>query len=360
LKRENLAAHLRERIAALPGGTRLPSVRSLMARHHLSLQTVHAALRQLAAEDLIYSKRGSGSFVKWKDEQKLILLHRSNHHSPYEEAKETHLRSCIEAERWHLHVRRYDKPALLNVEEAISDCRASAHILAQDIAAMTAPLVSALAGCKVPVILMDREENGLPFHSVASNDQQILSLLVEHLVHLGHRHFALLVNEPDFPEIRQRRQLFQDALAARKLPPGIFIECETQPGESSPHKAYSTLSTCLAKNGPLPFSALLVASAAGGPGALRAFHERGIRVPKDCSIACCGWDPGANLLIPSLTTAGTSESIWGQWMVRLLKQIFRDTKHISAVRLPVELNLGESTGPAPGKVRQARHNGGRR
>src|ERR1700712_5269302 len=48
---------------ALPPGSRLPSVRELMARHRASPVTVQRALSQLAGEGLVVPRPGRGTFV---------------------------------------------------------------------------------------------------------------------------------------------------------------------------------------------------------------------------------------------------------------------------------------------------------
>jgi DNA-binding transcriptional MocR family regulator len=59
-----IAAVLRDRIAAAPPGTRLPSTRALVAQHRVSPVTVQKALRDLTAQGLIESRPGVGTFVR--------------------------------------------------------------------------------------------------------------------------------------------------------------------------------------------------------------------------------------------------------------------------------------------------------
>ncbi|MFD1938989.1 PLP-dependent aminotransferase family protein [Nonomuraea mangrovi] len=58
-----IAAMLREEIAARQPGDRLPSSRELMRRHGVSPVTVSRAIGQLAAEGRVITKPGSGAFV---------------------------------------------------------------------------------------------------------------------------------------------------------------------------------------------------------------------------------------------------------------------------------------------------------
>lgn len=58
-----LAAELRRHVAALRPGDRLPSSRALMNRHQVSPVTVARAIGALAAEGLVVTRPGSGTFV---------------------------------------------------------------------------------------------------------------------------------------------------------------------------------------------------------------------------------------------------------------------------------------------------------
>ena len=61
--KEQIAARLRERIAAGQLGPRLPSLVTLAAEFGVSQMTMQRALDILKAEGLIYSQPGRGTFV---------------------------------------------------------------------------------------------------------------------------------------------------------------------------------------------------------------------------------------------------------------------------------------------------------
>lgn len=350
-KYEELADTLRKKVTLMASGARLPSVRSLMKRYNLSLQTVNAALKKLEEENLISPKRGSGIYVSDSRMVKFILLHRSRHPSPYEDLKENVLHRAITAAGWHLVISRHE--AIVEDDPSLfPEPKACAHLVTQDLANLKLGLLHQLLQQKVPVIVLDRESELHGLDHISSNDQQMFILLIKKLRNLGHLHFAMLVNEPEYKEVQRRKQLFLEVLEMLDLPPGIAIECHTQPGQQSSKMAYQGLKTYVEeRGGDLPFTALIVASTAGGAGALRAFYEMKIKVPEQCSVAICGYDTENALCIPSLTDAGTPPELWGEGVVRLLNQRFnQDLTPSLGVKLPVELTLRESISTVPARA----------
>lgn len=60
---ERIARSLRQRVAAAPAGTRLPSVRELMREHSSSPVTIQRAINQLVREGRLQTRPGDGTFV---------------------------------------------------------------------------------------------------------------------------------------------------------------------------------------------------------------------------------------------------------------------------------------------------------
>jgi len=349
---EQLADVLRERISLLPSGSRLPSVRSLIKRHSVSLPTVQAALSMLENENLLVKKKRSGTFVSDKRSVKFIILHRCRSPSVVSDEMEMSLLAALGAEGWQMYSKRHALEGN-NFKAAdtydTAELRACAHIVTDELTNLRYGLLPGLLTQKVPVVIMGREAGDIGVDYVSGDERQIMFSLLKHLRALGHERFGLLVNEPtSFQMIVKRMELFQSALRVFDLPEGTIIDCHTQPGERSPVLAYDGLKRFLSQSKrELPFTALLVASAAGGPGALRAMHEAGVRVPQDCSVATIGLGQNGGLLIPSLTEAGDPPGAVGETIVKLLKMRFTgNDAETLALRVPVTLYARESVGLA--------------
>lgn len=347
-KYEELAHILKEKILRLASGTRLPSVRSLMKRYNLSLQTVNAALKKLEIENLIITKRGSGIYVSDQRTVKLIVLHRSVAPSLYEDAKEACIRQSVVESGWYLETRRHEVASKEIHHPFAPEPKACAHLVTQDLANLRFGLLNQLLQQNVPLVVLGRETDTFHVDYVTTNDQQILRVLVKHLRSLGHTRLALLVNEPSsYFEIKRRIEYFNETIELMDLPSGLVIDCNVQPGEKTTRAAYFGLKRFLEElphGADLPFTGLIVTSTTGGSAALRVFHEKGIRVPQQCSLASFEAEDKNEFSIPSITDAGTPIGLWGPWVVRALQQRFSgDPTPSLGYKLPVELFAREST-----------------
>lgn len=347
-KYETLARLLREKALRLPSGSRLPSVRSLMLTHKVSIQTVGLAVKVLEAEGIISSRHGSGLYVSENIlKLRTILFHVGSYPSPNLIAKQLSLERAVQSAGWQFKIQGHD---VMRIKERLPEIPvASAHIINANAINIHSSLINSILEQKVPTLILGRESGPLNVDYITSNDFQLLNYIIKHLRDLGHRHLALLINEPEFFEIEKRKQLFAEILELLDLPPAIFIPTGVAAGENSAQAAYTGLRKyLLSRRSRLPFTALVCASAEGGIGALRAFHEAGVKVPANCSLACFGLDPNNSLCVPSITGAGTSVADWGTGAVRMLQQRFKgDKSPCLGVQLPSSLSVQESTAPPP-------------
>ncbi len=338
-----LADTLRARINTAASGSRLPSVRALMKRYSMSMQTVILALKQLEEESLIVRRHGSGIYVSDKRSIRYIVYHRTNYPSQNNDIKEFSLMKAVQAAGWFLTVRRHD-----NIEGGVMpEPKACAHIVNQDIAFSNTTVLDQILLQKVPVVFLGREPGEHEVDYVTGDDWKYLSLLVNHFKQLGHIHFAFLQNEPPFYEIVHRSQLLQEILKMQKLPPATIIDCQTKIGEHSAQKGYQALSDYLKSNRKsLPFTVLLTASEHAGLAALRAFHDNGVCVPQQCSVGTFGCKIENNWTIPSLTDSGAHADDWGKSIVKVLNARFGgDPAPSFGVHVPCYLTVRESSGP---------------
>ncbi|GAA0825899.1 LacI family DNA-binding transcriptional regulator [Streptosporangium amethystogenes subsp. fukuiense] len=161
----------------------------------------------------------------------------------------------------------------------------------------------------IPVVAVEGGHSGDV--SVVSVDQvHGARLATRHLLDLGHETVWHIGGPPDWLEVEGRIEGWRDVLVAagRPIP-------EPLPGDWSPRSGYEAGLRLAAVPG---VTAVFVANDQMALGALRAFAERGVRVPEQISIV--GFDdiPESEFFTPPLTTVRQDFGAVGRWSIELL------------------------------------------
>ena len=167
--------------------------------------------------------------------------------------------------------------------------------------------------------------NGLPVVSIgyARHRENVTTLGIAnyggarqataHLLSLGHRRIAHITGSPEMYESQERQLGYAEALQEAGVAPDGTL---TAAGDWSSASGYgATLELVDHDSG---FTALFAQNDRMAMGAIRALHERGLRVPED--VAVVGFDdiPAAPYFCPSLTTVHHPFYKVGQAGARLL------------------------------------------
>lgn len=147
---------------------------------------------------------------------------------------------------------------------------------------------------KTPFVQMIAEF-GTAMPSVVLDQQYGSQLATRHLIDLGHRQIAEISGPRGNIDSKARHEGWLMALAECGLQPGPSV-----PGRFTVEGGYAAAETLLDSG--QPFSAIVSANDEMALGAIRALHERGLRVPDDISIV--GFDDVhfAAYAMPPLTT----------------------------------------------------------
>ncbi|MBC9031027.1 LacI family DNA-binding transcriptional regulator [Sphingomonas sp. JC676] len=136
-----------------------------------------------------------------------------------------------------------------------------------------------------------------PEHTVASNDCDVVTEAVNHLISLGHRRIGLIAGPHGFRSARERRKGFENALAAAdiKLPRSLIADGNYtfESGQAAADR--------LLDLSPRP-TAIFASNDEMAAAAMHAARRRGMEIPKDLSII--GFDDTAiaSHIWPPLTT----------------------------------------------------------
>lgn len=198
----------------------------------------------------------------------------------------------------------------------------------------------------IPVVWLEGAALSPTIHSVGVDNIRGGELAVEHLVALGHRHIGLISGPHHWLAAQHRLLGWQRAMAAAGLDPadGAMAEGDwTTPGGY--HAARSLLDRCPG------LTAIVAHNDNMALGAMRALHERGLRVPADVSIV--GYDdiPSAPYVDPPLTTVRQNLARVGQVAVDLLIEAGRDPALVRQEAVTPELIVRESSAPPAGAAR---------
>ncbi|MFK4100340.1 LacI family DNA-binding transcriptional regulator [Streptomyces sp. NPDC019531] len=201
-------------------------------------------------------------------------------------------------------------------------------------------VVEALAGLSlgVPVAVVMSGSGPNPVLGFVEVDQELgARLAVRHLLGLGHRHIAHLTGALRTFDARARVDGWQAELTAAGAE-GALLE-----GDFSAESGFRLAHRLCADGAGLP-TAVFAGNDQMAMGALAAFAERGVKVPRDVSLV--GFDDmkGAGYLVPALTTVRQDFAHLGGSAIELLVRMLGGEQP-ERQKLTPELVVRHSTAP---------------
>jgi len=183
--------------------------------------------------------------------------------------------------------------------------------------------------------------------SVVPNEEQAADLLVQHLMDLGHEHFAWAGGNKGSQRARSRMRAVESALHLRNasLDPKFCIDAESGNRRDGSQVAEALLQA--SGDGPVP-TAWICFNGVLARGAVTHLTSKGLKVPGDVSVAALDATRVCEEEHPTLTAASTSPERMGRVAAeRLLQE--KTERHLGFVDtvLPAEIQVRESTGKVP-------------
>lgn len=205
-------------------------------------------------------------------------------------------------------------------------------------------LLAYLLDKRIPVVSTYSALEDAPFPSVGIDNYAATTKVMDHLLALGHREFAMLSGPIQGNDRQQaRRRAFQDALsrAGIKGEPRILEHAQ---GYSLQYgvAAFRTL----VQQHP-EVTAVVCNSDGYGMAALLEANRMGIQVPQQMSITGFDDQEFAALLNPPLTTISVKADAMGDGAAQTLLKALEHGKTGEGQRLDATLVIRESTGKAP-------------
>lgn len=235
-------------------------------------------------------------------------------------------------------VHRHDLALLSRYAQLLSE-RGVEGIITVDTTVQDAPMLPtvAIAGHKklkgVTNIVLDHEHAAV--------------LALNHLKDLRHERIAFMRGNPISSDSKERWEAIERVATqiGIAIDPDLTIQIDTD--DPTPMLGYPVAKQLLARK--KPFTALFAYNDISAIGAIRAFHEVGLRVPQDISVM--GFDdiPGAAFNSPGLTTVRQPLNRMGEVAAQTLLDRIEGRKEFpSDIAIEPELVLRESTAKASG------------
>jgi LacI family transcriptional regulator len=196
------------------------------------------------------------------------------------------------------------------------------------------PLLAKLARVKIPAVLVDsvQPDERLPSLDEVNHDcRPAMQEAVSSLIRLGHKDIVLMINDSGTKLHVQRREAYEAALRAHKLPVNPQRIFAFSPNGEM---AYA-ITRSLLQNPPSPTAIVFAGGDELALGVLAGAQAEGKTVPKDLSVI--GYGDTLGFSIPPLSTVRVPWEQMGATAIQVLQERFQDPKApIKRVFLPCE------------------------
>ncbi|EHR63230.1 LacI family DNA-binding transcriptional regulator [Saccharomonospora cyanea] len=199
--------------------------------------------------------------------------------------------------------------------------------------------VNSLASAGCPVVLVDRELDGVRADAVLADNEQGAHIATKHLVEQGFERIACVTGPREYSTAAQRLSGYHAALteAGRDADESLVRFADFR--EPGGHAAMQSL-----LDGPKRPDAVFVANNLMTIGVLRCLTERRLSVPGDVGVV--GFDelPWAELVRPTITTVGQPTYEEGRVAAEaLVRRIKNPNAEPTRTVLPTHLHVRESS-----------------
>lgn len=179
-----------------------------------------------------------------------------------------------------------------------------------------AELDDIIATSAVPIVVLNRTLERHPECCFGVRHYDSARLIVDFIVHMGHKDVAFISGKPCSPTNRMRRLAWEDGLRQNGITPDDSLVIE---GDWSMESGYKAAGELLKRQ--CAFTAILAGNDDMALGAMKALHDNGYCIPGDISVA--GFDNArvSAFVSPALTTINIPLAAMAQQAVEHLLAI---------------------------------------
>ena len=150
---------------------------------------------------------------------------------------------------------------------------------------------------KTQLVVINRALDDEKLFSFGFDQEQVARLATNYLLDIGHKQVACITTPMSSSTGQKRLSAYKETLAEHGIE---VVDSLILEGESTTKSGYDATIKLL-DNG-TPFSAIFSCTDSMAIGAIRALHDRGIKVPEDISVIGIDGDPTADYIVPRLST----------------------------------------------------------
>jgi len=197
----------------------------------------------------------------------------------------------------------------------------------------------------VPVVVVNAEPAAVPITVITSDNSAGMRTAAEHLIGLGHRRMAYIRGLAGITADQPRVDGFRGACRDAGIADADIVEVR---GDAQFEGGERAVATLLATG--TAVTAIACHNDITAIGALRALRAARVRVPQDVSVMGCDDIAAASWVVPALTTVAQQKAEMGRMAVERLRAMLDAGEGGIApetIRVPMVLEVRESTGPAP-------------
>lgn len=232
-------------------------------------------------------------------------------------------------------------------EEQMEAARAfvSMRVAGVIVTPVTAEVSDYLLRQHIPVVEADRQFAAGRCDSVIVDNMAASQRLSEHLISLGHRRIALLIDETDWTTGRERFRGYQESLAASGIPADPALKISVGSDVGAARKA--AVDVLARRDRP---TAVFSANNVLAEGVWRAAQDLGLRIPADLSLVSFDDAPWMSMVTPGVTAVVQDAHALGEAAIdRLLTRIEDPRGPARTVVIDAEIEARGSTSAPPAR-----------
>ncbi|PJC87175.1 LacI family transcriptional regulator [Vibrio sp. HA2012] len=150
---------------------------------------------------------------------------------------------------------------------------------------------------KTQLIILNRSLSDDNLFSFGFDQHQVAHLATDYLLDLGHRKIACITTSLSSDTGRQRLAAYKTSLESRSV---AIDDALIYEGESTLQSGYDATMALLDSG--ISFSAIFSCTDSMAMGAVRALHDRGVKVPEEVSVIGIDGEPAGAYAVPRLST----------------------------------------------------------